>query len=314
MPPKPAKIKKPDFLYSCKLGDTETIQELFNQTPPNVYAEGLKLFLDFLDKNPPEASDFATIRDCRSVLKLFATRLDLYSWDFIATSIRKLHDKYRPAAKTLFRSFLKEMLILYALLQTKKTACSRYPVSTVQKLVAEKTEDFVSERNTLMIHYPLLRLFYRSRKTGLVKHIADLGRQHIDLKANLPNVTAGNAATAALTFMLKGSRIEGGVEYNKYIEVTLPIIIPTNASLGHRALHFDDLSSTARSYKPYEKLKILYDQGLRFFGVTEKKHGHHPEYENLDKPRAADSIKHSEQALALYLYEEPHVQGVEWKK
>lgn len=311
MPPKSAKIKKPDFLSACKSGDTETIQELFNQTPPNLYAEGLRLFLDFLDKNPPEAPDFATIRECRSVLKLFATRLDLYGWDFIATSIRKLHDKYRPAAKTLFRSFLKEMLILYALLQTKKTACSRYPVSTVQKLVAEKTEDFVNERNTLMIHYPLLRLFYRSRKTGLVKHIADLGRQHIDLKANLPNVTAGNAATAALTFMLKVSRIERGEEkYNKYIEVTLPIIIPTNASLDHRALHFDDLSSTTRSYKPYEKLKILYDQGLRFFGVTEKKHGHHPEYENLDKPRAADSIKHSEQALALYLYEEHHVQAL----
>lgn len=111
--------------------------------------------------------------------------------------------------------------------------------------------------------------------------------------------------------MLKISRAEGGVEaYSKYIEVTLPIIIPTHASLDHHALHFDDLSSTARSYKPYEKLKILYDQGLRFFHVTEKKHGHHPEYENLDKPRAADSIKHSEQALALYLYEGVHVQAL----
>ena len=311
MPPKSAKIKNPDFLSVCKSGDTEEIKELFNQTPSNLYADGLRLFLDFLDNNPPEESDFPTIRECRSVLKLFATRLDLYSWDFIAVSIKKLHDKYRPAAKTLFRSFLREMLILYALLQTRKTACSRYPVSTVQKLAAKRTEDFATERNTLMIHYPLLRLFYRSRKTGFVKHIADLGRQHIDLKANLPNVTAGNAATAALTFMLKVSRIEEGKEkYNKYIEVTLPIIIPTNASLDHRALHFDDLSSNARSYKPYEKLKILYDQGLRFFGVTEKKHGHHPEYENLDKPRAADSIKHSEQALALYLYEEPHVQAL----
>ena len=110
--------------------------------------------------------------------------------------------------------------------------------------------------------------------------------------------------------MLKVSRIEGEEEYNKYKEITLPIIIPTNASLDHRALHFDDLSSTTRSYKPYEKLKILYDQGLRFFGVNEKKHGHHPEYENLNKPRAADSIKHSEQALAFYLYEEPHVQAL----
>lgn len=198
MPPKLVKIKKPDFLSACKSGDTEVIQELFNQTPCNVYAQGLSLFVDFLDKNPPDASDFSAIRDCRSVLRLFATRLDLYGWDFIATSIRKLYPKYRPAAKTLFRSFLREMLILYALLQTKKAACSRYPVSTVQKLVAEKTENFLNERNVLMIHYPILRLFYQSRKTGLVKHIAELGRQHIDLKANLPNVTAGNAATAAL--------------------------------------------------------------------------------------------------------------------
>ncbi|PJD93351.1 MAG: hypothetical protein CK424_02915, partial [Legionella sp.] len=307
MPPKAAKVNKPDFLSVCAAGDADKIRELFHQTTPNLYADGLRLFLDFLDKNPPDESDFAIIRDHQAVLKIFATRLDLYSWDFIAAQIRQLHSTYTPAAKMLFRSFLKQMLILYALLQTKKTACSRYPVSTTQELVAKKTEDFVNERNTLMIHYPILRLFYRSRKTGLVKHTADLGRQHIDLKANLPEVTAGNAATAALTFMLKVTR-PGQVK--KYIEVTLPIIIPTKASLDNRALHFDDLSSTVRSYKPYEKLKILYNQGLRFFGVTEKKHGHHPEYENLDKPRAADSIKHSEQALALYLYEDPHVQAL----
>ena len=307
MPPKSIKENKPDFFSACNLGDTERIIEIFNQTSPNLYADGLRLFLDFLSKTPPEKSDFASTRSNQAVLKLFATRLDLYSWDFIATQIKILHGKYTPAAKTLFRSFLRQMLILYALLQTKKTACSRFPVSTVQELATKKTEDFVNDRHTFMIHYPILRLFYRSKKTGFVKHTADLGRQHIALKANLPNVAAGNAATAALTFMLKISR-PGHVK--KYIEVTLPIIIPTNASLDNRALHFDDLSSAARSYKPYEKLKILYDQGLRFFGVTEKKHGHHPEYENLDKPRAADSIKHSEQALALYLYEEPHVQAL----
>ncbi len=307
MPPKPAKINYPDFLSACNAGDTERVIALFNQTPPNLYAEGLRLFLDFLDKNPPAKADFAIIREYRAVLKLFATRLDLYQWNFIAEQIRRFYGKNTPAAKTLFRSFLKPILILYALLQTKKTACSRFPVSTVQELVAKKVEDFVSERHISMIHFPILRLFYQSKKTGLIKHIADLGRQHIVLKANLPNVTAGNAATAALTFMLKVSRAGQG---KKYIEVTLPIVIPTNASLDNRALHFDDLSSSARSYKPYEKLKILYDQGLRFFGVTEKKHGHHPEYNNLDKPRAADSIKHSEQALALYLYEEPHVQAL----
>lgn len=306
MPPKSVKVNKPDFLSACNLGDTERIIEIFNQTPPNLYAEGLRLFLDFLSKTPPDKSDFAAIRNNQAVLKLFATRPDLYSWDFIATQIKILHGKYTPAAKTLFRSFLRQMLILYALLQTKKTACSRFPVSTAQKLAAKKTEDFVNERHASMIHYPILQLLYRSRKTGLVKRTVTLGQQHIDLKANLPNVSAGNAATAALTFMLKISR--PGVK--KYIEVTLPIIIPTNASLDNRALHFDDLSSTARSYKPYEKLKILYDQGLQFFHVTEKKHGHHPEYQNLDKPRAADSIKHSEQALALYLYEEPHVQAL----
>lgn len=306
MPPKSVKVNKPDFLSACNVGDTERIREIFNQTPPNLYAEGLRLFLDFLSKTPPDKSDFAAIRNNQAVLRLFATRLDLYSWDFIATQIKILHGKYTPAAKTLFRFFLKQMLILYALSQTKKTACSRFPVSTAQKLAAKKTEDFVNERHTSMIHYPILQLLYRSRKTGLVKRTVTLGQQHIDLKANLPNIAAGNAATAALTFMLKISR--PGVK--KYIEVTLPIIIPTNASLDSRALHFDDLSSTARSYKPYEKLKILYDQGLRFFHVTEKKHGHHPEYQNLDKPRAADSIKHSEQALALYLYEEPHVQAL----
>lgn len=307
MPPKSAKIIKLDFLSACKSGDAEIIRELFNQTSPNLYANGLNLFLDFLEKNPPGVSDFPVIRDYQTVLRLFATRLDLYGWDFIAAQIKKLHEKYPPAAKMLFRSFLKQMMILYALVQTKKMACSRFPVSTVQELAAKKAEDFVSERNPSMIHYPILQLLYRSRKTGFVKHIAHLGRQHIALKANLPEVTAGNAATAALTFMLKVSR-PGQVK--KYIEVTLPIIIPTNASLDKHALHFDDLSSAARSYKPYEKLKILYDQGLQFFGVTEKKHGHHPEYNNLDKPRAADSIKHSEQALALYLYEEPHVQAL----
>ena len=285
MPPKSVKVNKPDFLSACNLGDTERIIEIFNQTPQNLYAEGLRLFLDFLSKTPPDKSDFTAIRNNQAVLRLFAIRLDLYSWDFIATQIKILHGKYTPAAKTLFRSFLKQMLILYALSQTKKTACSRFPVSTAQKLAAKRTEDFVNERHTSMIHYPILQLLYRSRKTGLVKRAVTLGQQHIDLKANLPNVSAGNAATAALTFMLKISR--PGVK--KYIEVTLPIIIPTNASLDNRALHFDDLSSTARSYKPYEKLKILYDQGLQFFHVTEKKHGHHPEYQNLDKPRAADS-------------------------
>ena len=261
MPPKLVKINKPDFLSVCNSGDTERVIALFNQTPPNLYAEGLRLFLDFLDKNPPEKSDFATIRNYRTALKLFATRLDLYQWNFIAEQIRRLYGKNTPAAKTLFRSFLKPMPILYALLQTKKAACSRFPVSTIQELVAKKVGDFVIERYPSMLHYPLLQLLYQSRKTGLIKHTAHLGRQHIELKANLPNVTAGNAATAALTFMLKISRPGQG---KKYIEVTLPIVIPTNASLDNRALHFDDLSSTARSYKPYEKLKILYDQGLHF--------------------------------------------------
>ena len=173
MPPKSVKVNKPDFLFACNLGETERIREIFNQTPPNLYADGLGLFLDFLHRNPPNKSDFAAIRNNQAVLRLFATRLDLYRWDFIATQIKILHGKYTPAAKTLFRSFLRQMLILYALLQTKKTACSRFPVSTAQELVAKKTEDFVNDRHTSMIHYPVLQLFYRSKKTGFVKHTAD---------------------------------------------------------------------------------------------------------------------------------------------
>ncbi|MBP9726923.1 MAG: hypothetical protein KBD83_05625 [Gammaproteobacteria bacterium] len=119
-----------------------------------------------------------------------------------------------------------------------------------------------------MIHYPILKLFYQSRKTKKVKHFVELSRQHIALKANLPEVTAGNIATVAFTFMLKVSK--PGNTSKQYIEVTLPLAIPTNASLDNLALHFDQISDSSRSYKPYEKLKIRFEQGLSFFKVKEK--------------------------------------------
>ncbi len=296
-----------NFLVACNSGNVNTIKLLFDQASPHLYPEGLNGFLDFLAKYPPHQSAVIAISAYQKVLKKFAQRLDLYNWEFIAAQIKKLYELYRPAAKTLFRSFLKPMIFLYALVQTKKPACSRFPVSTAQEFTSKKVEEFVQERHVSMIHFPILQLLYQSNKTGKLKHTVNLGRQHIELKANLPYVTAGNAATSALTFMLKVSR--AGQE-KKYLEVTLPIIIPTNANLDNRALHFDELACDARSHKPYEKLKILFDQGLCFFKVSKKQHGHHPEYSNVHKAHAADSIKHSEQALALYLYEESHVQGL----
>jgi len=310
MPPRILKTKKPEFLVACELGDTQEIQRLFGITSPDLYNQGLTFFISFLEKHPHKKNDYIKIRDYQKILIIFSSRLDLYDWDFIADKIRKLSNKYLPAAKTLFRSFLKKMLMLYILAQAKKEACSRFPVSTCQELSAKKLNDFLAERaaHHVMIHYPILRLFYQSRKNNKIKHFVDLGRQHIALKASLPEVTAGNVATVAFTFMLKVSR--PNKTDKQYIEVTLPLTIPTHASLDNIALHFDQISDSSRSYKPYEKLKILFEQGLSFFKVKEKKHGHHPEYNNLDKARAADSIKHSEQALALYLYEEEHVEAL----
>ena len=181
-------------------------------------------------------------------------------------------------------------------LHTDNTFCEPEFYGNITELVCLKSSEYSGNTTLISNNFvvDLIKFLDKHTKTNLYESNLNRDIYH----------SSGN------NLYLKRKILEYNEKYNKYIEVTLPIIIPTNASLDHRALHFDDLSSTTRSYKPYEKLKTLYDQGLRFFGVTEKKHGHHPEYENLDKPRAADSIKHSEQALALYLYEEPHVQAL----
>ncbi|MBP9726922.1 MAG: hypothetical protein KBD83_05620 [Gammaproteobacteria bacterium] len=74
---------------------------MFKATAHELYYQGLTLFLKFLADNSPKKNEHVKIRDCRDALILFSSRLDLYNWDFIADKLRKLSNKYLPAAKKL---------------------------------------------------------------------------------------------------------------------------------------------------------------------------------------------------------------------
>lgn len=287
------------FMSACMLGSVEKIKELFNSSDPQQIKLGFQCFVDFLIKETRNI-DYVSICSYRDVLLLFAQYEHFYEKKDLVEKIKTLSTICLPLAKTLFRQFLRESL--YILNQPKKQGCSRAIVATQSRFTSSKIEKFLQcrtedERLRLSVDYPVLELIYRSRKTpNRVKWQVFLGEEHIQLKAALPRVNEGNVATASISFMMK---IGGSSHADHYKKITLPVMIATNSSLQNPSLHFDDLSS--RVDNPYQQLRALYDHGLAVLHLHAKSHGQTVNYENPEAPRAADSIKHSEQGLALYL-------------
>ncbi len=306
---KPIENRNEEFVTACINGDIEQIKTLFDDIDQIEYSNGLKHFIKFLTINPPNEQDYAIIISDREILFLFARHHYLYDKEEIITAVKTLSGIYLAAAKTLFRQFLRESL--YILNQPQKTGCSRFFVSTQSRFMSSKVEKFLecrteNDRLNLSVDYPVLELIYRSRKKpGHVKWKVVLGEEHIQLKAALPHVNEGNVATAAMSFMMK---ISGQGHKDFYKKITLPLLIPTNGSLQEPSLHFDDLST--RVAKPYQQLRALYNGGLTALNIRAKSHGQTVNYENPEASRAADSIKHSEQGVALYLSDKENVRSL----
>ena len=304
----PRSLNSP-FIVACINGDLEKIHELFGGAGQMQYLSGLQHFIDFLVKNPPDEKDYVTICSYRKVLLLFAQHNDLYKKEDIIKAVKTLSQACLPMSTILFRHFLRESL--YVLNQPEKDGCSRMLVSTQSRFMSSKVKKFLEcrtedERLKLSVDYPVLELIYRSRKNpGHVKWKVVLGKEHIQLKAALPRVNEGNVATVSISFMMK---ISGEGHEDSYKKITLPLLIPTNGSLQEPSLHFDDLST--RVANPYQQLRALYNRGLAVLHIDAKSHGQTVNYENPEASRAADSIKHSEQGLALYLSDVKNVRAL----
>ena len=295
-----SKLKRTPLHFACINGYAELINYLLEKTD--------KLSIDYAKQNQFEyyskwilartdqSSDYLEQKkDHHLAIRKFTKFSRQLEFVDVLQLFQAAWDKHNALAKSIFRSLVSKIKQTYIVENEVKAHCPRKYVQTIA-MPFITPEEAILKRNIALIERPYFLARLKSKHYPYkVKYEVDLGEEHAILRSCLSGLTGkGNYMVASITFLIKISNLSGGFIYHKE---TIPLLVPSNKGVAESLLNFDDIKTLIP--EAYEELKKLYTLGLEALGC--KKHGHKPCYEFPENKGQAQYIKHTEQAIAVFL-------------